>query len=93
MISAALRLLAGSFIWFVWFVLFVWLNETNQTNQMNQINQTNQLNQLKGGSRSSGDSEAEAPAALTLSQPGAWQPGGGSGWVLRRESSPLSAHA
>jgi hypothetical protein len=62
-------------------------NKTNQTAQMNQINQINKTNHInqKGGSRSSGDGEAGAPVALTLSQPGAWQPGGGSGWVLQNQ--------
>ena len=73
----------------------------NQINQINKTNKMNQTNQLEGGSRSSGDSEAGAPVALTLSQPGdsqlgeevlvGYPPELHRHWVLRRESSPLSS--
>jgi hypothetical protein len=90
---------ASNLVCLVYLVYFVWLvdlvhlvsfiqpkNQTNQidqTNQKNQINKTNQLNQIKGGSRSPWYDGAGAPVALTLSYPGGWQPGEGSGWVLQ----------
>jgi hypothetical protein len=106
MISPSSPLGAMSFlVYFVCPVCLVYLvhlisfvQPKNQTNERDQLNPTTYS--LYGGSRSSGSRRAGAPVALTLSQPGGRQPGGGSGWVapvlcghwvLRRESSPLSS--